>query len=74
MRYTTIFGLDDNLSLKEYDVSLLCRVMEEGEYIRELTYRVVWTGERLLKEWKFSAEDAQKILPQNRYELTAYDF
>lgn len=71
-------GLDDDVRIDlGGNVSIICEVMDIGTAEDALTYVAVLTGEELIKFMrKFCLDRSleENIKPENRYELTAYDW
>ena len=85
MRKVSVYGLDDRYTcVLSRDVGIIVAVMEVGVAEDAITFTVVFTGEELLKfmaKHKLNNEQddndeliVNKIVPANKYKLTAYDW
>lgn len=78
MRAVTVTGREDGLTLAlGQDTSLIAEIMTRGRYIPDLIYELELSGAELrtlLASYAVDAGMLRRLVPQNTYTVTAYDW
>ena len=74
MRYASFFCNQDNSYFKSFDISVICKIIEIGLYVAELTYKIELNGKQILQYFSFDKKIVDNINPNFTYTITAYDW